>query len=78
MRYGAANDIRRKGRGWDEAGSAGTYGPGQLGRSLTSPHPAPVSFGSVGPSVELCFLSPPFDAFNLFDFLWSRAASGLF
>ena len=26
--------------------------------------PAPVGFGSVGPSVQLCFLSLPFDAFK--------------
>ena len=34
------------------------------GGALPPLTPAPVRFGSVGPSVQLCFLSLPFDAFR--------------
>ena len=44
VRYAAAKDRRGKGRGWDEAGSAGTYGRGPWGRRLASPHPRPCQF----------------------------------
>ena len=55
----------------DDRGAGGTRPEAQVlmggasgNGALPSLTPAPVSFGSVGPSVQLCFLSLPFDAFK--------------
>ena len=52
-----------------QARRGGASGGGAL-RPLT---PTPVNFGSVGPSVQLCFLSLPFDAFKSLQFLLEQS-----
>ena len=64
MRYAAANERRRKGEGGTRPETQVLMGGASGGGALPPLNPAPVSFGSVGPYVQLCFHSLPFDAFK--------------
>ena len=64
MRYAAANERPRKGEGGTRPEAQVRRGGARGGGALPPLTPTPVRFGSVGPSVELCFLSLPFDAFK--------------
>ena len=64
MSYAAANKRRRKVEGRKRPKAQARRGGASGGGALPPLTPTPVNFGSVGPSVQLCFLSLPFDAFK--------------
>ena len=73
MRYAAAKERRRKVEGRTRPQAQVRRGGASGGGALPPLNPTPVNFGSVGPSVQLCFLSLPFDAFKSLGFLLEQS-----
>ena len=73
MSYTTANKRRRKVEGSKRPKAQVRRGGASGGRALPPLTPAPVNFGSVGPSVQLCLLSLPFDAFKSLGFLLEQS-----
>ena len=73
MRYAAAKERRPKVEGRTRPQAQVRRGGASGGGALPPLNPTPVNFGSVGPFVQLCFLSLPFDAFKSLGFLLEQS-----